>query len=97
MPKDGPRSPELIERHIAMHDVAAGEAEFLLQVCRREAGAAQDRAAKVWRVFSDGIDHDVGNFLTRGRPVAVGEDGGYVLAEQAGDVMARRCKRVVER
>src|SRR6516225_2703978 len=52
---------QLIERESAVEDVAAGEAEDLLQVERRKRGAGDDARLESRRVTLDRVDHLLGD------------------------------------
>src|SRR5579863_6266908 len=54
---------KLIQRQMAMHDVAGGEAEDALQIQRAEDLAAQDRGGKSRRMAVHGADHHIGDLL----------------------------------
>ena len=57
------RPEQLIERERAMENIAANEAEYLLQVERTEDLPVDDAALEPRRVAVDGVDHQVGNRL----------------------------------
>src|SRR5664279_2029437 len=50
-----PRRPELVERHLAMHDVAADQSELALEVQRRQRDAADNRAPEAGSEALDGV------------------------------------------
>jgi hypothetical protein len=54
------RGPQLVERHVAVHDVASDEPELALEVDRRERHDADDRLLEAGREAVDGIDDQVG-------------------------------------
>ncbi len=58
-----PRRPQLIQRHVAVHDVAADQAELPLQVQGREDHAPQDRRLEVRRPVVDCVDDQVGDLF----------------------------------
>ena len=91
------RDPELIERHVAVHDVPAGQAKSALQVQGREDHSAQDRGLEVGRPVIDRVDDQVGGLIPRVVPRApVGKPRRELLAEQAGHMLAGRGQAVVE-
>ena len=95
--KRGAGRPELIERHMAVHDVAADQPEFALEVERRMDLPRDDRRLEIGRVPGDGLDDQVGGGFTLVVPAAtVREDGRKLLAEQAGDVHSRGREAVVD-
>jgi hypothetical protein len=55
----GRRGPQLIQRHVAVQDVATREAEGALQPFRNEHLTAEDRGAKTGRVGIHSIDDRV--------------------------------------
>jgi hypothetical protein len=95
--EDRAGGPQLVEGHVAVHDVAAGEVELALEALGAEHLAAEDRGAETRGVLLDGVDDGVGGRVFLGVPVAaVGQLRGELLAEQAGDVLARRGEAVVD-
>src|SRR5690606_31412132 len=89
MAEDRSRGPQLVEGHVAVHDIPAGEAELALEALGTEHLAAEDRGAEAGGVRLDGVDDRVGGSVLLGIPVAtVRKLGGELLAEQAGDVPA---------
>ena len=55
-----PAPEHLVEAHCSVEDVAAGDAEFSLDVERRQHLPRQDQRRKIWGVLGDRIDHLVG-------------------------------------
>src|SRR6478735_8285777 len=51
-----PRCPELIERHMAVHDVSADQAELALQPKRGERAMAEHGLAKARREMLDRVE-----------------------------------------
>src|SRR5579859_6113460 len=89
--QDRARRPELIEAHIAVHDVAADEAELALQIERRVDLPRDHRRLEARRPALDGIDDEVRRLLAGIVPAARnsvlgGQLGRELLAEQAGDM-----------
>src|SRR3546814_8322716 len=54
------RGPELVEAHIAVHDVAADEPELAFEPFGRQARLGNDARAEAGGVFFDGVDDAVG-------------------------------------
>ena len=93
----GPRPEQLVERHRAVRDVAADEAEHLFEVERAQRLAADHARLEARRIAVDGVDHQVGDLVAMVVPgAAVGQLRRDVLAEQARDMRALRRQRVVE-
>ena len=94
MAQHRPRRPELVEAHPPVEDIAPDQAERALQAFGAEYLPRQDRGAKARRVRLDGVDDRVRRcgFLLR-RPFQRRIE---LLAEQAGDMMARRREAVVD-
>src|SRR5215204_1977124 len=91
------RPEQLVERQGAVKDVAAGQAEHLLEIERRQRLVAEHARLKPGSVAIDRIDHQIGHRVAMLIPgTAVRQFGGNVLAEQAGDVRAVRRQCVVE-
>src|SRR5688572_30631343 len=65
----GARRPELVEAHIAEHDVAADKAELALQPLGAEDLAPDDRSAEAGGVRLDGIDDRIGGLAFFGIPI----------------------------
>src|SRR5262245_63765906 len=85
----GSRPEQLVERQGAMEDVAAGEAEHLLEVEGAERLAADDARLEPWCVAVDRLDHQIGHALAMVAPRrAVGQLRRDMLAEQARDMRA---------
>src|SRR3546814_11945108 len=51
-----PETEQLMQRHRAMKDVAAGQRETSFEFERRQQLAMQDRCAEIWRVSVDRVD-----------------------------------------
>src|SRR4029077_15191718 len=93
-----PRREQLIEGQRAMKNIAAEQAELALQIERREDLPPHDACRKSRRIAIHGRDHEVGDLVAMVVPrSALGQFRRDVLAEQAGDMPARRAQRVVER
>ena len=74
-----------------MKNVAADEAEFALEVERREDLARDDRRLEAGRIRFDRVDHEVRDRLASLVPRApVRQLRRDMLAEQGRDVLARR-------
>src|SRR3546814_2040024 len=70
--KHGAGGPKLVQGHVAVHDVAADEAELALQVERREDHAAEHRCLEAGGIGLDRVDDRVGRRLAVGVPVELG-------------------------
>src|SRR5262249_61393769 len=82
-----PCPDQLVERHGAVEDVAAGESEYLLEVERAQGLAADDACLEAGRVALDGFDHEIGDALAVIVPRrAIRQLRRHVLAEQACNV-----------
>src|SRR3546814_6593800 len=64
---------QLMQRHRAMKDVAAGQRETSFEFERRQQLAMQDRCAEIWRVSVDRVDATFGECVTAFVPVAARE------------------------
>ena len=69
-PGAGPQEEELLERQLALEDVALGEAEVALDVERRQDLPVEDQALQVRRVLGDRVDDGVAERLALLVPVA---------------------------
>ena len=85
----------LVQAHLAVEDVAAGDAEAALQVERRQHLPVLDDGADVGRVLLDQRDHAVAERLAQFVPGALAQRVGRVLQEDAHDVLAGRGERGV--
>ena len=85
----------LVQAQRAVEDVAADQADAALQVEWTEGLVADHAAREIRRVVVDGVDHELGHGVAVRVPAAV-HVGIHLLAEQAGDMLARGRKRVVE-
>src|SRR3546814_6737367 len=65
-----PETEQLMQRHRAMKDVAAGQRETSFEFERRQQLAMQDRCAEIWRVSVDRVDATFGECVTAFVPVA---------------------------
>src|SRR5206468_10907757 len=91
------RPEQLIERERAVEDVAADEAERLLEIERAQRLATNHARLEASRVALDRVDHQVGDLLAMRVPgAAVRQLRRDVLAEQACDMRALGGERVVE-
>ena len=88
-----PCRPQLIEAHIAVHDIAASKAKFPFKTKRTEDLVTKDRGAKARRIGLYSVDDSVGCLAFVCVPVMVGRE---LLAEQAGYMLAFRRKTVVD-
>src|SRR3569623_2462649 len=87
--EDRPCRPELIERHVAVHDVAVDQAELPLEPLGTEDHPAEDRRPESRRVALDRVDDRVGSLVFLQIPVApVGKLRREMLAEQARNLTA---------
>src|ERR1700681_2355461 len=78
-----PRPEQLIERQGAVEDVAAGQAEDLLQVKRAQRRAAEDARLEAGRITLDRIDHQIRDLLAAVVPgAAIGQLRRHMLTEQ---------------
>ena len=66
--QQGARREYLVESQRAVHDVSVGQAEYRLQICRREHLATDDACLEIGRVAVDGVDDEVGGFPAVIRP-----------------------------
>src|SRR5262245_4347733 len=95
-PGHGAHEEQLVEVHLAVKDVAAGQAVLSLHVQRRNHLTMQGDVLDVRRVFGKSVDAAVGEPLFhRLVPGGVLERIGRVLSEYAHDVFARRRDRIV--
>src|SRR5512138_1053425 len=94
MAQHRPRGPELIERELAVEDVAARQAELPLEIGGRERAVAEHARAESRRVRLDDIEDPLHRLALSRLPVGGGIE---VLAEQARDVRTLRREAVVER
>ena len=93
-----PHHEHLVQAHLAVEDVAAGDAEAALQIERRQHLPVLDDRADVRRVLLDQRDHAVGERLAQFVPRAFAQRVRRVLQEDPHDVLAgRRERRVVHR
>src|SRR5258708_29880165 len=63
MPKDGTRAEKLVQRELAVEDVATHEPEFALEIERRQDSPSQHRRLEVGREAVHVIDDGVGGAL----------------------------------
>ena len=97
MAQHRPRRPHLVQRQLAVHDVAVDQAEIALQVERRVDLPRDDAAGKARRIGVDRGDDMVGRRLPRIVPAApVGQLRRELLAEEAGDMARRRGQALVD-
>src|SRR5690606_8377210 len=61
--EDRPGTPQLVKRHMPMHDVAACKAKLALQAFGRKDLAAEDRGTKTGRMGFDRVDDRIGGTL----------------------------------
>src|SRR5216683_1214748 len=87
---NGTKEEKLLERKLALKNVALGEAEFALEVEWRDDLAADDDFFDVGSVFGEGVDDSVAEGFALVVPRAVGEFVGSVLDEAGKDVLAGR-------
>src|SRR3546814_13747123 len=81
------RGPELVEAHIAVHDVAADEPELAFEPFGRQARLGSDARAEAGGVFFDGVDDAVGGGFLFVIPVPpVRPFGRELLADEARDI-----------
>ena len=85
-----PVDEQLLERQLALEDVALGETHGALDVERRQHLAVQDQAPDVRRPFGEGVDDGVAEGLALLVPGALGQLVRRVLDEAAHDVLAGR-------
>src|SRR5271155_4522326 len=98
MPEHRPRREQLIERQRAVKNIAAEQAKLALQIERRQDLPPDHACRKTRRIFIHRRDHEIGYFIAMVVPgSAAGQLWRDMLAEQAGDMLARRAERVVER
>ena len=83
-----PSLPHLVGRHLALEDVAAGEADPALDVGRAEHLAVLQAVGEVGREAADQVDELALDVAAAAVPVALGEVVGRVLAEDAQQVLA---------
>ena len=88
-----PQEEELLERQLALEDVALGQAPLALEVERGQHLAVQDELLDVGRVLRDGVDHGVAERLALLVPRALAQLVGRVLHEARQDVLAGRRDR----
>lgn len=76
-----------------MENIASYQAKGALQVERTHDLPAQDGVRKAWSVLLYSSDHQIRDFFAMVVPAAsIWQLRGYVLTEQAGDVLSWRCK-----
>src|SRR3546814_9068487 len=91
------RRPQLVEAHIAVHDVAAGKPELAFEPLGRQPRLRDDAGAKTRRVLLDRVDDAIRRRFLLVVPVATARKfGRELLAEEAGDMLARRGEAVVD-
>ena len=78
---------------MAVHDVATDEAELAFEIERRMDLARDYAGLEVGGMGGDGIDDEVRNLFAVRVPVGLGVE---LLAEQAGDMLARWGETVVD-
>src|SRR5262245_53716562 len=84
-----PCREDLVERERAMEDVAAGKAEYALEVERTQGLVADNAVGKSGSVAVDGLDHEIGDAVTAIVPGdALRQLRRNMLAEQARHVRA---------
>src|SRR5436309_1061963 len=92
-----PHGEQLVQRHVAVTDVATGEPVDLLEAQRGQHLAVDDRPADVRSVLGERVESQISQFLPPGSPVSL---GGPVRDELHGDrhhVVACRRQGVVDR
>src|SRR5262249_29050138 len=85
----GPQEEELLERELALEDVALGEAPLTLEVERRDDLPVQDEVLQVRGVLGERVDDGVAELLLLVVPAAL-QVVRRVLDEAREDVLARR-------
>src|SRR4051794_39450933 len=63
MSKHGPRRPELVERHMPMHDIPADQPEFAFEVERRMDLPRDHRTLEIGCVLRDRVDDQISRRL----------------------------------
>src|SRR5690606_10356606 len=98
LPQQRARAEHLVEAERAVEDVAAEQADAALQVERAQRLVAEHAAGEVRRVLVHGVDHQLRHRVAMRVPAAVlvADDRIHLLAEQAGDVLARWRQGVVQ-
>src|SRR5260370_5202434 len=86
----GAKKKELLERKLALKNIALGEAEFALEVERGQDLAADDDVFDVGRVFGDGVDDIFAEGFLMIVPRAFGKFVRRVLHEAGEHVFAGR-------
>src|SRR5262245_58408688 len=79
--RNRPREEQLLERQLALEDVALGQPELALDVERRQYLAMEDDVAEIRRVFGDRVDDGVAERLALLVPGARRQLVGRVLHE----------------
>src|SRR6266404_1012645 len=89
-PRNWAEKEKLFEGEFALEDVALGQAEFALEVERREDLAADDNLFYVGGMLGDGVHDGVAEGFAMLIPSTLREFVGRVLHETGHDVLARR-------
>ncbi len=95
MAEHRPVREELVQAHLAVEDVAAGQAEAAFKIERRQSHPAGHRSGEAGGIAVDLRDDRVGRLVAARVPAArhiIRE----MLAEQAGDMGAGRGEAVVQ-
>ena len=86
-----PQEEKLLERKLALKNVAFAQSQFALQIERRDHLLVQDDVFDIGRVLGDGVDDIVAKGFFLIVPVEAGPQlVGRVLHEAGQDVLARR-------
>ena len=93
-----PGGPQLVQTHVAMHDIASDQPELPVEPFGTENLSPQDGGAEAWRDGLDRIDYGIGCSILFIVPIAaIGEFGRELLAKQARHMLACRSQTIVDR
>ena len=84
---------QLLQRELALEDVALGQSKFAFEVERRHHLPANDDVLQVGRELRDGVDDVIAESFPLLVPGALFQLVGRVLHEAGHHVLARRCDR----
>ena len=90
---NGTKEKKLLEGKLALENVALREAEFALEIERRENLAASDDFFDVGSVLGDGVDDGVAESFALVVPGALGKFVRRVLNEAGHHMLAREARR----
>ena len=92
---DRSHEKQLVNRHVAVKNVAARERILALKIERRDYVAMNDGVANVRRVFGKRVNATISEHIFHRIPISVAQSVRRVLSEDAHDVFAGRGYRIV--